>query len=741
MSELKFKFKMPDDETLAKYIPIKGEKGEKGDPTKLSQLENDTNFVPKNTTELENYYTKAQTDNAIDADVQALETELGVPDGFFTNTSESVTGEGSAFTLNGTANAIFNDIKLYGDTRQDGTPTPDEPVDAETVTGTQTIIITDSDQHGQSYTISLGDIELCKIGDYQDYIYKSNGGWYVHKELNKVMLGDYTYSNYANTTIYINNASALFGIPTTSGSLISLYSNLFTGSMSSSVQWRFFYNQGVDHIDFRGDSDFCAMNPSQAKQWFTDNSAYMIYPLASPTDSQITDSALISQLEALAQACSYKGTTVIACSGSLPTILSVEAFKNNWSGTVAGINDELAELGRAATNTHLGLVKIGEGLEIDQAGKLSAPLDSALSASSTNAVQNNAVTTAINGMSSRLNLLDNRKFILLGDSYCEGWTPDGNVESWAVKLKNKMGLTNSNCTIAYHGGYGFGNPNAYFSTVLDGLAADSDVTDIVVCGGYNDKGASYSSILTGMQAFANVANTKFPNAKIHVGFIGFSKIASHRNDFRTRVRDYIRACTEIPQMSYLANVEYSLKLIYQVFASDGYHPNNFGQTFIAENVKNALLSGSADSQLGFFGMQIEADSRWDNGTQDLDKIGTSVNNGLTTIECTANKMVVVKTNTVFDWTGNITWIDVGTIKDGAVVGNNFNSVVIPTHLVLCHMVDGVRNYKNVQGFVRFEAGKMQVAYYEASGTNYVTTNSVRDVQIGTFSGSFNSLFC
>lgn len=45
MADLKLKFKMPDEETLAKYISIKGEKGDPGDPTKTSQLENDSDFT------------------------------------------------------------------------------------------------------------------------------------------------------------------------------------------------------------------------------------------------------------------------------------------------------------------------------------------------------------------------------------------------------------------------------------------------------------------------------------------------------------------------------------------------------------------------------------------------------------------------------------------------------------------------------------------------------------------------
>lgn len=45
MAGLKLIFKMPDDETMAKYISIKGEKGDPGDPTKTSQLENDSDFT------------------------------------------------------------------------------------------------------------------------------------------------------------------------------------------------------------------------------------------------------------------------------------------------------------------------------------------------------------------------------------------------------------------------------------------------------------------------------------------------------------------------------------------------------------------------------------------------------------------------------------------------------------------------------------------------------------------------
>ena len=61
-----FIFDMPDDETLSETISVKGEKGERGDPTKLSQLDNDTGFITKNVSDLTNYYSKSTTDDLLE---------------------------------------------------------------------------------------------------------------------------------------------------------------------------------------------------------------------------------------------------------------------------------------------------------------------------------------------------------------------------------------------------------------------------------------------------------------------------------------------------------------------------------------------------------------------------------------------------------------------------------------------------------------------------------------------------
>ena len=67
-------------------------------------------------------------------------------------------------------------VTLYGNTYQEGEPTPDSPQEIQVVTGDNTIIVSNSDNtQSQSYHVSLGNIELCKIGNYKDKIAKSSG--------------------------------------------------------------------------------------------------------------------------------------------------------------------------------------------------------------------------------------------------------------------------------------------------------------------------------------------------------------------------------------------------------------------------------------------------------------------------------------------------------------------------------------------------------------------------------------
>lgn len=118
----------------------------------------------------------------------------------------------------------------------------------------------------QSYPISLGTMELCKIGDYQDYIYNSENKWYKHKAINKI-------ASYDGETIDTNYVST-------------------TGSLTTGAEIR--------------------------------------YVLYTATEEEITDLTLLSQLNEIKQSCkTYEGTTNIALTGAdLAPIAKIDYYKS-----------------------------------------------------------------------------------------------------------------------------------------------------------------------------------------------------------------------------------------------------------------------------------------------------------------------------------------------------------------------------------------------------------------------------
>ena len=331
-----FIFEMPDDEVLANTISVKGEKGEKGDPTKLSELENDTGYVTASTSSLTNYYTKAETDAAIDTDVAAL----GVPSGFFT-AADTVTGSGASVTLTGTADARLASVVIYGDTLQNGSPTPSSPVDVQVATGEQTITI--SGTSSQTFTINLGDMELCKLGNYSDSIIYDSGKYYKHKLVDKIVLNG--TEDWLSQTAASGYFRARTGVSQTVAATTAYCDHFFVRTGSHGAYDYFYAQPNTQAIYVQiATSSLTASTLDAFKAWLTANVTTAYYTMASAIDEEITNQTLIAQLDALRAAHSYQSSTSIAVSGNLPVLLSVAAYRDNWGGTIEGITGELTDV-------------------------------------------------------------------------------------------------------------------------------------------------------------------------------------------------------------------------------------------------------------------------------------------------------------------------------------------------------------------------------------------------------------
>lgn len=237
---------------------------------------------------------------------------------------DEITDEDTEITLNNTIQAKMK-MELKGNTEQNGTPTPDNPQDVRVVTGNNTIIVSNSDNtQSQTHPINLGTMELCKIGTSQDYIYKDNGKWYKHSEIGKVVLDGSEENLSYNSTA--NRLQMPFNLQTQDwGALALTLCDHFTmgdteivdGSFNITRTALFFKNNNLTSLN-------------DWKTWLGSNNTTVYYVLATSTNTEITDTTLISQLNAIENAMSYKTQTNISqTNANLSFILYASALGKN----------------------------------------------------------------------------------------------------------------------------------------------------------------------------------------------------------------------------------------------------------------------------------------------------------------------------------------------------------------------------------------------------------------------------
>ena len=250
---------------------------------------------------------------------------------------------------------------------------------------------------------SYSPIELCKIGTYQDYIYKSGDDWYIHKEL-----GKHTFDG--NETIAYNSSNHGFTINPTNLSnylpnladppMVGLSTHFKVNSNTST--WVSDNTIGLSSAGtFWCKATSFATSQQDCTTWLTNNTPTVYYGFATATDTKITDATLVGQLEALDATRLFIGENNVLVSTPEPnlpatlsfdyytkfaaigaeweeggtkgaTIVNVDAIDNTypvWELTGPATNPTLSVLTTNTALTYNGTITASQKLVIDMFNK------------------------------------------------------------------------------------------------------------------------------------------------------------------------------------------------------------------------------------------------------------------------------------------------------------------------------------------------------------------------------------
>lgn len=335
------------------------------------------------------------------------------------------------------------------------------------------------------------------------------------------------------------------------------------------------------------------------------------------------------------------------------------------------------------------------------------------------------LNTKIQNNTNEISELKRRKFLIVGDSYLAGWTPDGTYTNWGTFFQN---ITGFDCTIVSRGGAGFAHSISFYSMINE--VEITDFTDVIIMGGYNDSEFDFSAIIQGIINTVGLIRNKFNKLKnIYIGMCGNSLHADKTNKLFNTLHAYIHG-SKITNCHYLNGVEYSL-LQADYFASDGYHPNQSGLYSIAINLVNSFYTGYANSNLGYPAININLN---DNFSGSFSNFGGYQNNNIIMI---ALQVPATLTCTNTSLKANMREeIELGTIETNLVIRGNYG-------LVMSDIDCAIRNnnlYYMCHGQLNIRNGKVYFKCLSINNeqTDYNTFDDIQEIQLYPFNKCFIS---
>lgn len=181
-------------------------------------------------------------------------------------------------------------------------------------------------------------IELCKIGNYQDSIYRKDGKWFVYKEYEKVYLKDLTWSLSNNTGISNTNTNRW----ACSHACSRITNNSFEVSMSNilpkgtaATAWTqdvLIIAQSASQLIIRMPVSYTTASDLVTALENMNAVGYLL--LSTPTEEEITYEPLIRQLETIYNAGMFDITNISQENADKEFLLDIVSCCENYNGII-----------------------------------------------------------------------------------------------------------------------------------------------------------------------------------------------------------------------------------------------------------------------------------------------------------------------------------------------------------------------------------------------------------------------
>ena len=159
--------------------------------------------------------------------------------------------------------------------------------------------------------LSLGDIELAKIGTYRDYLWKNltNGKWYKHSVIGKRIFDgteSWQIGQSGTANWYYSISENIGGMTGSAVSQLKCNYYPYSSITSTTTGEGIWYSSSSVRIRY-GTQD----TPANFKTWLSTHNVLLYFILETETDTEITDTTLISQLEAIQKLQQITGTNIV----------------------------------------------------------------------------------------------------------------------------------------------------------------------------------------------------------------------------------------------------------------------------------------------------------------------------------------------------------------------------------------------------------------------------------------------